>query len=77
MFEDLEKQLNDTGYKDYINHNQLFSTCECKGRPPIDGPKCERNKEELKSYTGQGYCMWYKGQNGTKHCDHRYKPKQK
>jgi hypothetical protein len=77
MYDDLWKLMNNTGYKDYKESNGLFSICSCKGRPPKDKPKCERNQDELKSHTGQGYCMYFKGQNGTKHCDHKHPYKQK
>jgi hypothetical protein len=71
MYEGLWKKLNDTGFKDYKELTDMFSTCSCKGRPPKDKPRCERNKEQKRKHDNQGYCIHYRI-NGTLHCDHKY-----
>ena len=75
MFEGLEKILSDS--RDYKEMNDMFSTCSCNGRPGKDNPYCERNPER-KTASRSSYCLYFKGLNGTKHCDHKhpYKPKE-
>ena len=65
--------MNDPGFKDYKEKNQLYSTCSCKGRISEGKPLCERNRDKQNKHDGQGYCMYYRI-NGTLHCDHRYPP---
>ena len=67
--------MNDVGYKDYKEKNQLYSTCSCKGRIKEGDPLCERNRDKKIKYDGQGYC-WHYRINGTLHCDHRYPPEE-
>ena len=57
------------GYKDYRENKDMFNICTCNGRVPKDAPVCERNKDGLLKYSGQGYCFFYR-RNTTDHCDH-------
>ena len=62
-------------YKNIIGDDTLFATCKVNGRVPTDEPNCVRNPSRELTYSGQGYCVNYRGTNGTRHCDHRFKDK--
>jgi len=65
--------MTDTGYRDYKQTDDIYSTCEVEGKIPDGAPVCERNREGLKRTRGN-LCMYFRS-NGSCHCDHKRPPK--